>query len=152
MPEKLDSAAREKLDSAAQIVGEAVGTIKVAIAVVAARVRQGLREAAAIIGASTTADRIGQRSHPIRKMIRQKAVSAKNRIRPTWRDASEATDATEKRTAPTVRQGRGAEKTARKRAAPAGRNAGVAKKTAQKRAAPAGRKVSGTKKAATPHR
>ena len=115
MPEKLDSAAQEKLDSAAQIVGEAVGTIKVAIAVIAARVRQGLREAAAIVGASTTADRIGRRSHPIWTTIRQKVVSAKNRIVPTWRDTSEATDATENRTAPTVRKGGGAEKTARKR-------------------------------------
>ena len=44
MPEKLDYAAQEKLDSAAQIVGEAVGTIKVAIVVIAARVRQGLSE------------------------------------------------------------------------------------------------------------
>ena len=62
-----------KLDHAAEIVGDAVGTAGAATAAAGKRVQQGLSEAAAAISSSDTATRIEKRLSPSRKKVAKKA-------------------------------------------------------------------------------
>jgi hypothetical protein len=120
-----------KLDHAAEVVGDAVGTVGAATAAAGKRVQQGLSEAAAAIGSSDTADRIERRLVPTRKAIANKVTRAKKTAK--------------KRAASVTRKAGGAKKTAKKRAASVTRKAGGAKKTAKKRAASVTRKAGGAK-------
>src|ERR1700684_1455759 len=70
-----------KLDKAAEVVGDAVGTIETAALTAGSRVRQGVSEAATVIGASKTADRVETRARPIRKAAAKKAKSIKKTIK-----------------------------------------------------------------------
>ena len=105
-----------KLDHAADIVGDAVGTVGAATAAAGKRVQQGLSEAAAAIGSSETADQIERKLAPTRKAIAKKAARAKK--------------TTKKRAASVTRGAGGAKKTTTKRAASVTRGAGGARKTA----------------------
>jgi len=71
----------ENLDKAAEVVGDAVGTIETAAVVAGSKVRQGLSEAAATIGNSKTADLVEKRARPIRKAAAKKAKSIKKTIK-----------------------------------------------------------------------
>ena len=91
-----------KLDHAAEIVGEAVGTVGAATAAAGKRVQQRLSEAETAIGSSATADRIEKRLRPTRKALAKKASRAKKTAK--------------KRAASVTRKAGGAKKTAKKRA------------------------------------
>ena len=52
-----DDSMPNKLDHAAEVVGDAVGAVEAATATAGKRVKQGLSEAAATIGSSRTAER-----------------------------------------------------------------------------------------------
>ena len=71
----------DKLDKAAEVVGDAVGTIETAAAAAGSRVRQGVSEAATVIGASKTAGRVEKQARPIRKAAAKKAKSIKKTIK-----------------------------------------------------------------------
>jgi hypothetical protein len=107
-----------KLEKAAEIVGDAVGTIETAAAAAGSRVSQGLSEGGAAIAASETGQRLKKRSRPARKAAAKKAI----RIKKT------AT----KRAGVAKRKATGAKKTATKRAGVAKRKATGAKKTVTK--------------------
>ena len=87
-----------KLDHAAEIVGDAIGTVGAA----GKRVQQGLSEAGTAIGSSATADRIEKRLRPTRKALAKRARRAKKTAK--------------KRAASVTRKAGGAKKTAKKRA------------------------------------
>ena len=66
-----------KLDHAAEMVGDAVGTVGAATTAAGKRVQQGLSEAATAISTSDTATRIEKRLSPTRKKVAKKAARAK---------------------------------------------------------------------------
>ncbi len=70
-----------KIDKAAEVVGDAVGTVEAAAAVAGSRVRQGLSEAATAIGSSKAAGRVEKQAHPIKKAAAKKAKSIKKTIK-----------------------------------------------------------------------
>jgi hypothetical protein len=127
-----------KLDKAAEVVGEAVGTLETAAAAAGSRVKQGLSEAATAISGSKSADRVEKSTRPLRKSAAKKAKSIKR--------------ATKKEAAVVKRKAAGAKKTAKKRATgarkTAAKRATVTKKAAKKQASVAKRKVSGATKTA----
>src|SRR5580692_4300927 len=57
----------ERIDRAAEVVGDAVVTIETAAAAAGSKVRQGLSDAATAIGSSKTADLVEKQARPIRK-------------------------------------------------------------------------------------
>ena len=91
-----------KLDRAAELVGDAVGSVGAATAAAGKRVQQGLSEAGTAIGSSATADRIEKRLRPTRKALAKKT----SRVKKTAK----------KRAASVTRKAGGAKKTAKKRA------------------------------------
>ena len=101
-----------KIDKAAEVVGDAVGTVEAAAAAAGTKVRQGLSEAATTIGSSKTAGRIEKQARPIKKAAVKKAKAIKRTIK--------------KQATVVKRKATGAEKTAKKKAT-------VAKKAAKKR-------------------
>ena len=66
-----------RLDKAAGLVGDAVGTIATATAVAGSRLRQGLDEAVTAIEASKSAERLERQSRPLREGAARKAKSLK---------------------------------------------------------------------------
>jgi DNA-binding protein HU-beta len=108
-----------KLDRAAALVGDAVGTIETATGAAGTRVQQGLSKAATAIAESSAVDRMEKKTRPIRRAAAEKAVGIKKTAK------RRATTAAKKAT--------GAKKTAKRRATTAAKKATGAKKTAKKR-------------------
>jgi hypothetical protein len=103
----------DKLDKAAEVVGDAVGTIETAAVAAGSRVRQGVSEAATVIGASKTADRVEKQARPIRKAAAKKAKSIKKTIKKQAAVAKRRVTVAKKAG---KKQITGAKKTAKKRA------------------------------------
>ncbi len=59
----------DKLNQAAELVGEALGKAEVATTVVGARTQKGISEAATALGQSEPIDRLEKRLRPARKAI-----------------------------------------------------------------------------------
>ena len=97
-----------RLDKAAELVGEAIGTVEAASTVAGARARQGLSEARAVIEASESARRIEKRAGPIARKTAKKVKSIK---KTTKRKATNSKKKAAKRKAA------GAKTTAKKRSA-----------------------------------
>jgi hypothetical protein len=107
----------DKLNKAAEVLGDAVGTIETAAAAAGSRIRQGLGEGGNAVADSKTGQRLKKRSRPARKAAGKKAKSIKKTAK--------------KRAGVAKRKATGAKKTAKKRAGVAKRKA--TKKTAKKR-------------------
>ena len=141
-----------KLNRIAGLVGEAVGNIETATAGAGSKAQRRFGDAASAIVSSSAADRIDKRTKPIRKVIADKATSAKKvakkKAAPAKRKATSAKKVAKKKAAPAKRKATSAKKVAKKKAAPAKRKATSAKKVAKKKAAPAKRKATSAKKVA----
>ncbi len=94
-----------KLNRIAGLVGEAVGNIETATAGAGSKAQRRFGDAASAIVSSSAADRIDKRTKPIRKVIADKATSAKK--------------VAKKKAAPAKRKATSAKKVAKKKAAPA---------------------------------
>jgi hypothetical protein len=127
-------ATKNRIDRAAELVGDAAGSLEVAGEKLVRRTRQGLREAASAVSRSDSASALEDRLSPARKKVAKATKKAKK--------------AAKKRTAAASRKAAGAKKAAKKRTTTASRKAAGAKKAAKKRTTTASRKAAGAKKAA----
>jgi hypothetical protein len=130
--------ARSKLDRVAKKVGHAVGTLEVAAEAAGKRARQGVVEAAAVIGTSNTGDRSQKRAAPVKKTAKKKLTGVKKVSKATTKKAAEKVAPgikTTKRRATTAKKKAGATtKKATKAARKTTQTAASAKKVAKKKA------------------
>lgn len=91
-----------KVDRAAESVGDVVGTIEAALATGGTKVQQGLSQAATAIAGSNAVDRIEKKTRPIRKTATKRAAKIKKTAK--------------KRASTAARKATGAKKTAKRRA------------------------------------
>ena len=132
-----------RLDKAAELVGDAIGTVETASKVAGKRTQQGLREAKAVIEASESANRIEKRARPIAKKTAKKVESIK---RTAKRKAAISKSAGKKQVANVRRSAKERSATAKKRTTAATRKATGAKKAAKKRTTAATRRPPGPRR------
>ena len=92
-----------RLDKAAEVVGDAVGTLETASTAAGSRLKQGLNEAVTAIESSKSAKRVQKKARPLVKKAARKAKSLKKTAK--------------KRATAVRRKSTGAQKTAKRRAA-----------------------------------
>ena len=71
----------DRLDRAAEVIGDALGKLEVTTAAVAGKAEDGLNEASHVIATSETAGKIQERLAPARKALKKHAAKARKAVK-----------------------------------------------------------------------